>query len=847
MTENTNQAKESGKAHNHSFRQEMGMDLNGVVVKSRTIPIIVLLAVILYFISDWVGDYNISYSVELEVYSTSSEIPDNGKSVIYISSVKDSLWFTIFSRSKKRVLKKPERDYADKSELLTRLKESIGKPTEGDWQIPTTEYSKITRLVSDITGYPKLQQQNNHQSKGIGFYIADFVSALSAVVVDEFPKFFSFVKQGVILFSSIIALALIPAVFGMIYRRAFMQWLVGTLIILFVINWTFDIVGVGSIGADLKEELGWRYDFYYAFIGFITFILIKTRVKRQVAGQIQKIEGQKWKAPVIATGFILVGIIWLYLISVDSLCAIPEADFSKDAVGSAVELSRSILSCDNHLSLFAKEQQGSWFWFVITQLEGVLIFWLLAWRILAQRVGLKKPFQPRQKNIVVCLDGTWNHPGQTDFGYLAQTNVFKLFETLKGEKITKHSHNANQYKEYVQSGLPPENKLDDSPTQLGFYYHGVGNKVENSQIGQVVGGAFGMGADAIVDRAYLDLIRNYRDGDRIFIFGFSRGAAIARLLASAISKRGVPTSVWTLRAFGRHWQIWKSISKLENVPINVLGCWDTVGAFGIAKNIMGIPFQQINLLKDLTIPDSVKRAYHMVALDETRDAFVPTLMDQDPIHPNRIVELWFSGNHSNIGGGYATDQLSDITLDFLLRHISSGYAYDKSTKNDDESWGIYLSAERRVKLETDRKAAADESVIIDTEQLSILKTNPNPLGKIRFSTGPVYTHKPRDLPLNAIIADEVFERMMDKDSDYAPESIFNLGKTLETRFEKNTNAIKTLLTTGTLTQKQSELIDENNKVHMKIIKWSESFCANSTLESSTINPKNELSNLQNTD
>ena len=64
-----------------------------------------------------------------------------------------------------------------------------------------------------------------------------------------------------------------------------------------------------------------------------------------------------------------------------------------------------------------------------------------------------------------------------------------------------------------------------------------------------------------------------------------------------------------------------SSKRIENVPINVLGCWDTVGAFGVAKNILGIPFQKINLLKNLDVSLCVKRAFHMVALDETRDSF----------------------------------------------------------------------------------------------------------------------------------------------------------------------------------------------------------------------------------
>lgn len=64
-------------------------------------------------------------------------------------------------------------------------------------------------------------------------------------------------------------------------------------------------------------------------------------------------------------------------------------------------------------------------------------------------------------------------------------------------------------------------------------------------------------------------------------------------------------------------------------------------------------------------------------------------MDPDPNRPERIVEAWFAGDHANIGGGWATDRLSDITLDFLLRRVSSGYAdsEEPAGREDEKSWG----------------------------------------------------------------------------------------------------------------------------------------------------------------
>ena len=364
------------------------------------------------------------------------------------------------------------------------------------------------------------------------------------------------------------------------------------------------------------------------------------------------------------------------------------------------------------------------------------------------------------KYIVICLDGTSNTPDQIERGFAAQTNVYKLFKMLRS--------NAGAY--------APTGEFDASlckrygERQLGLYYAGVGNKYDNNPLLEVLGLATGIGADDIIERAYLDLIRVYRPGDRVVITGFSRGAAIARLLARTINARGAPRSVWTIYLLGQHRNIWMSSVK-QPVPISVLGCWDTVGSFGVAKTMFGINFQQLNMGKDLTVPDNVQQAYHMVALDERRDSFEPTLMDPDPIRPERIVEVWFPGDHANIGGGWATDRLSDITLDFLLRHISSGYATTEQATPGAEDWGVYLAARKADKL--------DVACRTDCGDEDVATIDPDYMGQVRAWFSRLYEYRPRKLPLHAVVSETVFERMSGMRPAYAPEALFKLNEALD--------------------------------------------------------------------
>ena len=636
------------------------------------------------------------------------------------------------------------------------------------------EIAQKLALVDDTPGDSGLWDQYLREARQ---FVAPASMSIANWIATDVPKLLVFQIETL----WVLALcALIPAVAGLIFRRAFWSWFLGAFGVLFLVNWMAHVMEWGGIGAELAGDLKLSFGAYLWIEVLLVLIVLAFRLERH-------------SAAVVDSRTRLNGIVLAVTLG---------------ALAAAVAF-----------SMWARARVDP------VSLSAAALLALTARGILQPSLRSDRQSMPTGTNIVICLDGTWNQPGTRDFGFLAETNVYKLFTLLKGTRTSART-NARQCKEY----LDPR----QGARQIAFYYHGVGNPVENSTIAQVMGGAFGLGADAIVERAYLDLVRVYKPGDRIFIFGFSRGAAIARLLANVVGRRDVPRSVWTLRIFGQHWLVWKSTETVDATPvkIDVLGCWDTVGAFGIAKNILGIPFQRINLLHDLDLSLCVKRAYHMVALDETRDAFEPTLMDPDPTSPTRVIEVWFSGNHANVGGGYNTSQLSDITLDFLLRHVSSGYAWTDGMEPGDETWGLYLSAARK-------------GVHVSAQKLTML--DPDPCGQLRHAIGAVYLHLPRTVPLRAVIHDSVFERMRRALPVYTPQSLFKLNEEIVRMRAQLQAQVTSLAETGSIDAGQFEEILARGRKHLTLKKWSEyegDLCGAPVglVQTVRVNPAGELTN-----
>ncbi len=205
-----------------------------------------------------------------------------------------------------------------------------------------------------------------------------------------------------------------------------------------------------------------------------------------------------------------------------------------------------------------------------------------------------------------AFDGTWNENKPDD---AADTNVRKFYEAYEGRK---------------------------------FYREGPGTRW--GWLGKAFGGFFGAGGKERVEEAYEELTKNFRENERaIDIIGFSRGGALALDFANKIRSEGV--------------------SGVQRPEIRFLGVWDVVPSFGIPGN-------DVNLGYVLTLPDSVKKCVHAMALDERRQNFplqriVTTVSDATA--EGRIYEVWFRGVHSDIGGGNRNIGLSSIALHWMYK------------------------------------------------------------------------------------------------------------------------------------------------------------------------------------
>jgi len=193
--------------------------------------------------------------------------------------------------------------------------------------------------------------------------------------------------------------------------------------------------------------------------------------------------------------------------------------------------------------------------------------------------------------------------------------------------------------------------------------------------------------------AYRELCEYYKTKDRIFMFGFSRGAYTVRSLAGFVAYAGLldlsglsESEVWDRieRVFNKGYRrksedrvVWDKLGwKFRNngdqkIPIWFLGVWDTVGALGIPDNMALLNL--VDNLHDYTFHDTVlsalvKNACHAVALDEMRASFQPTLWTTNNSNAKQV---WFPGVHSDVGGGYREAGLSHGALDWMVKEAAS--------------------------------------------------------------------------------------------------------------------------------------------------------------------------------
>ena len=271
------------------------------------------------------------------------------------------------------------------------------------------------------------------------------------------------------------------------------------------------------------------------------------------------------------------------------------------------------------------------------------------------------------RNIVICCDGTSNQFARCN------TNVVKLCQLLSKD-----------------------------PTRQAIYYHpGLGTREPlgfkpawRRTVARIAGLAFGYGIKQDIADLYGFIIDQWQPGDRIFLFGFSRGAYTVRALAAMIHLYGlampgnqelVPYAVrlfWSMRGRPEEDQQqakarfalaheFRDTLGIEPAAIHFLGVWDTVSSVGWIGSPVSLPYTRRN--------PSIAIARHAVAMDERRAFFRTNLLEPAP--GQDVSQVWFPGVHCDVGGGYdlAESDLSNITLRWMIGEArAAGLLFDEA-------------------------------------------------------------------------------------------------------------------------------------------------------------------------
>jgi uncharacterized protein (DUF2235 family) len=294
------------------------------------------------------------------------------------------------------------------------------------------------------------------------------------------------------------------------------------------------------------------------------------------------------------------------------------------------------------------------------------------------------------RKIVICFDGTSN-----EVKAHAVTNVFKIVELLD---------------------------LSDPNAQVVYYGPGVGTMAAPSawsgfarKLSQTGGLVWGHGMRQDIGEAYTYLMNTWKPGNKVYVFGFSRGAYTARAFCGMLKTIGLlrPGSEnlvpYALRIYARRAsdsdlrkpEGWDRMDRFAeglsvrvepdkvDFPVEYLGLFDTVKATSF-------------VLRDIKWPytrklSNVAWVRHAVSIDEQRRPFAPYLLTFPQAAPPNMKEVWFAGIHSDIGGGFPDNpKLGDISMRWVLdgaiarglKVIQSRYTEDYTLVDADASASI---------------------------------------------------------------------------------------------------------------------------------------------------------------
>ncbi|KAI0658451.1 hypothetical protein C8Q70DRAFT_196246 [Cubamyces menziesii] len=183
-------------------------------------------------------------------------------------------------------------------------------------------------------------------------------------------------------------------------------------------------------------------------------------------------------------------------------------------------------------------------------------------------------------------------------------------------------------------------KKDDRKEQMVYYQTGIGTYSSHqnvsrlrSKVDLVMDEMFAWHLDAHVQDGYEFLMQNYQAGDKISLFGFSRGAYTARALAGMVHKVGLLPACnhqqvpFAYKMFTRDDELgWKQSTSFKkafsiDVDIDFIGVWDTVSSVGLFPH--RLPFTTSNR--------AIRTFRHAIALDERRARFQVSLYK----HPSK--------------------------------------------------------------------------------------------------------------------------------------------------------------------------------------------------------------------